>query len=444
MIDTNLAHHLQSLRENYTAQLEQLENDTLDLEKELERIATALRSLEIERNTAQQRLYQTKEVLHNLTADEQEAALDTIFQTYQVCQKALLDALSQVRDSRADLQRQIDSLIQQDPALETALLEYHEFETTRQKALEAVPSFYRHKLEAAHQKLQERLADLLTLENRLRDLPDLDSIYLPIVQALNGQHGQVFWVLPAVAQTNGREDLFTRRMNALENTLLRALASLAGERDTLLTDLERCSWAGYRGLTTLADESDNIALAEAVQQHLAQTLPEIWPFPDLAVQPQVVALDWDLWLLGINRSGAFEPVQVEVEVETALPAAGALFNERDVAAWERPLRVTEASSWTLTARRLRTLLTRLVAQGRVGCNSLPIESIWAGLPLAHADNLRQVLPILTDQGVLITEAENGNQIVHVNPERLGDVQDLINREITPFWAPVVQEDRETR
>lgn len=440
MPDTNLAGHLQALRDNYAAQLEQLQNETANLEKELERIAATLRTLEAERSTASQKLYQAQQVLHNLTTDEQEAALETIFQTYQACQQALLETLGQVRESRADLQRQMDNLLQEDPALESALLEYHEFETARRDALAAVPSFYRQKLESAHQRQQEHLADLLALEDRLRELPDVDTIYLPILQAMSQEHGQVFWALPAAASADGREDLFARRMNAMENTLLRALSSLAGERDTLLPDLERCAWAGYRGLTTLADESDNASLAEAVQLHLSETIAELWPFPDLPVQPQVIALDWGLWLLGLDRTGAVEPAPVEEAVEVTLSVGGVLFNERDVAAWERPLRVSEASAWTLTARRLRTLLTRLAAQGRIGRNGLPAESLWAGLPGVHAESLRQALPRLTGQGVLVVETEGDSQVVHINPERLVDVQDLINREVTTYWEPIVQEN----
>ena len=441
MSDTDLANHLQELRENYAAQLEQLQNETAGLEKDLERIAATLRALEIERNTASQKLYQTQQLLHNLSADEQEATLEMIFQTYQACQRALLEMLGQARDGHADLQRQMDFLMQQDPALEAALLEYHEFESSRAAALAAIPAFYRHKLEAAHQKLQERLADLLALENRLRELPDPRTIHLPILQALNDQHGQVFWTLPAAASSDGREDLFTRRMNALENTLLRALSALAGELDTLLPDLERCAWAGYRGLTTLADEIDNTALAAAVQQHLAETLSKLWPFPDLAVQPQVIPLGWNLWQLGLGRSGAVEPALVEETLEVPQPMAGALFNERDVAAWERPLRVAETSAWSLTARRVRTLLTRMTAQGRVGRSGLPAESLLAGLPALHADSLRQALTRLTGQTVLVAQTAPtiGGQVLHINPERLGEVQDLINREITPFWAPIVQE-----
>ena len=98
--------------------------------------------------------------------------------------------------------------------------------------------------------------------------------------------------------------------------------------------------------------------------------------------------------------------------------------------------MSEDSAWTVSARRLRTLFMRLASQGRIGKDGICPEQILSGLPKEHAASFEKLFPALIETGVLRQEAANESYALSLNPERLDDVQDLITRDVTPFWMPV--------
>jgi hypothetical protein len=111
------------------------------------------------------------------------------------------------------------------------------------------------------------------------------------------------------------------------------------------------------------------------------------------------------------------------------------YRDSDVTAWERSVR--GASQWTPQMRRLRTTLLRMVARGHVGAaRAVPHELLWRALPESHGPALRDDLQRLLVAGLLLAgEAEDDRGApLAINPAMLAEVENLVNRDVTPFWS----------
>ena len=158
-------------------------------------------------------------------------------------------------------------------------------------------------------------------------------------------------------------------------------------------------------------------------------------FKNLTPIPEIAELEWETWLIGQSLLGAELDLKAIIPIEETIEASEAviligkaetrLFSEKDIVAWGRPLRVAEDSPWTLSARRVRTLVMRLASQGRVGKNGISLDQIISGLPREYATHLEKLFPILIETGIFHQEAVDGGFTYCLNPERLIDVQDLI-------------------
>jgi hypothetical protein len=58
----------------------------------------------------------------------------------------------------------------------------------------------------------------------------------------------------------------------------------------------------------------------------------------------------------------------------------------------------------------------------------------------HRDQMQEGLELLITNEILLEKSENGEElsVLTINPERLDDVQTLINRDITEAWASIIQ------
>lgn len=440
--------HLSQLKENYQSQQENLDAIVSSSEKELEQISSAFRELENQRLEANQRIYQTRQVINRFKIEQQEEMLDLIFTEFNAFQHFMATYLEQNLEVREELQRQLEGLLIQDPMLEQALTEYHAFHTKAEIAFQSIPPFYRKTFEQAIQKQTLRLKPCLDLEEKLKILPDRSDITVPIVLSVDKVHSQMFLAIPAAHPTENQDGRFSQRMDGLENAFLQFLSLLAKDLDWTLLEIERDSWAGFRSLTTLIEYTGQIPFRDAIQEYLDQRFIETWPFKNLTPNPQIAELDWETWKIGQSRSGAIlDLIAVNPETETVVSpvekaqqpveTVSRLFSEKDITAWERPLRVVEDSSWTVPARRLRTLMMRFAAQGRIGKEGLSPEQVLNGLSKEHVTSFEKLFPFLIESGVFHQEEGNGKSFYSLNPDHLADVQDLINRDITPFWAPIV-------
>ena len=441
-------YHLTQFQENYQGQKANLDAIVSASEDELAQISSAFRELENQRLETNRRIYQTRQTINGFKIEQQEEMLDLIFREFNAFQHFMATYLEKNLEVREELQRQLEGLLIQDPMLEQALAEYHAFHTKTEIALQSIPPFYRKTFEQAVQKQALQLKPCLDLEEKLKILPDRSDVIVPIVLSVDKIHSQMFLAIPAAHPTENQDGRFSQRMDGLENAFLQFLSLLAKDLDWTLLEIERDVWAGFRCLTTLIEYTGQIPLRDAVQEYLEQRFIETWPFKNLTPNPQIAELDWDTWTIGQSRSGAVldliatlpeveEVVTAVEELRQPVETISRLFTEKDITAWERPLRVSEDSSWTVPARRLRTLMMRFAAQGRIGKDGLLPEQVLNGLSKEHVTSFEKLFPVLIESGVFRQEEASGRNLYSLNPDHLGDVQDLINRDITPFWTPLV-------
>jgi hypothetical protein len=85
------------------------------------------------------------------------------------------------------------------------------------------------------------------------------------------------------------------------------------------------------------------------------------------------------------------------------------------------------------------MLIRMVARGGIGAALVSETALWENLPSPHKENLAAGVTRLIGEGLLSdfeSEPDDGCRF-GLNPEMLSEVQNLINRDVTPFWAGVI-------
>jgi hypothetical protein len=117
------------------------------------------------------------------------------------------------------------------------------------------------------------------------------------------------------------------------------------------------------------------------------------------------------------------------------------YNDADIVDWERSSKAAEPRAVTVQKRRLRTLLTRLIAQGKVGGATAPHELLWSSLPEPHREEMRVGIDLLIAKEILLpTDSHpDGGAGITVNPGMLGLVQDLLTQDTAVFWSALLGE-----
>jgi hypothetical protein len=435
---------LQETRGKFQQQGHKYEEQSQALESELDRIRKEIHRLEVDQKKANQQLYHIRRAMHSLDNEMHEALLQQMIIYLKTAQQQLAIAISQLLDVRKDLHQKRLAILAADPNLEKNLKDYREFESSRDKAMQSTPAYYRNVLAEAHEKMRQHLRPLLEIEDQLARLPAHYAVYLPFLLAVDDKQTQLFLALPVLAGDENRQDAGIQRMNAVENAILQTIAQLASHQDWTILDIERSQWAGFRVLTTLFEFSGNNSIEQSCLETMLMHLAECWPFQGIDPEPQITRIDWNLWQLGQERTGLLlvlperEPEFVR-EPTQSFHISG-LFTVRDITSWERTLRVVEGSAWTVQARRLRTMLIRLIVQGFVGTACVPAEQLFIGLPQPHSGALRSALQGLIKAGILLEgPSEQGQKMVSINPELLPDIQDLINRDVSAIWEGLTED-----
>jgi hypothetical protein len=81
----------------------------------------------------------------------------------------------------------------------------------------------------------------------------------------------------------------------------------------------------------------------------------------------------------------------------------------------------------------------MIAKGKIGTRSVAIRRLWENLPSPHEERLETGVERLLEEELFVhtdSSSENGHNVT-LNPEKMEDVQDLINRDITQFWAGII-------
>jgi hypothetical protein len=331
---------------------------------------------------------------------------------------------------------EIEDLESEDPELRKKIEDYEQFEEIRDQ-IEQFPITYRERILQEHSRIARQLQPYRELRTELRSLKPPSQLIFNIAVLEVEDSETIWWVVPYRRDDELPSDVADAICDVVWE-VVNQIANLGQEPDWVFDDISVDSWEGYDALVTqgMYDESEAMAVAAtSYLQKQITTLPvfgRFVPTVDVAVLPNA--------LRSLVTDETIEPESDTVEEYDGVELVeltGGWFSSDDVQSWAAPLNVVEGSMWNEQARRLRTLLIRLISKGCVGDGGVSHEQLIQHLPEPHDQFMRDGIERMLEADLLMhTEQENGDTIT-LNPSMLTDTQFLINREVTPFWAGII-------
>lgn len=425
-------------RDNLLAQIEQLQQQLVAIEKTREVLQ---RQLEIE--------------LENATAKE--------FGIAQAALKASLAAVSHahrqiIRYQEAIAERK--ALFAANPELAEKLLDYRRYEADPKAVLKTVSLWHQPALRRSYESIREQLAPVLTLDAELQALQRPQPVVLHVLVSHDPQTARMRWILPLPIHVEMLPSESATLLLDLFDLLSNVIRSLAQQPEWGLSTISVGQWAEFLALEAGGDYRAQISPSSLTEQTIAQAFQERQIVDGLQLTVQVAAILPAAWSQGmavtpIVSLEADEPIQPAPVLEGGVeqPAAylpletitNGWYSDADIQSWERPLKVTKHSLWNVRGRRMRTMLMRMIASGHIGQDALSKELVHEGLPPLHAAEMRRdVDRLIAANFLLVTQNSmpDGHHVA-VNPARLTEIQELINRDVTleSSWASILADEK---
>lgn len=354
------------------------------------------------------------------------------------------------------LRLQREELLSGDPELEGELQQYRQFEAIPADLLAGLPDYHRQRMLAAHEQLRERLAPYLAFEALERQLPTLDAIRVEMIFAQRPDRHDFYLVMPFTAPPpEPMDDSGVPPARPVHDAVMDLMLHLALEAEWRLSDLEERSWCGYSAVVLTGEYEGSGDPCEAAEANL-QKLADAGITPGgIPLFVELAPVAYESWLAGLLQDAlklrateerveqlkSPEPVDATQRAPFRTALGDGWYYGSDLMSWDRPLKLVAESQWNVNARRLRTLLIRMVSNGLVGDNKVAKERLWAGLPEPHSAAMQEGVARLIDRGVLAIDPprDSEQEQVSINPQLLGQLEVLVNRDVNEFWADIISE-----
>ena len=388
---------------------------------------------------------------------------------YDLCLASLhatgerLAAAIAASSSRSALVARRDTLLASEQALAQEWQSYLEFEAARDTLLAPLPAYHRSKLLISQESLRARVQPLIDLESELGAAIVISTVPVDCLLYHDQDTADLVLVLP-VANVAG-----DAHWPQLVRRFWNALFELGKRPDWEIVELAPSSWAGYVAIHMLAEYRGPLPIADACEAALVEQLAAANVDGEPQLGLRVGVLSTAAWRLGCplpaaspfaSVGGAADNMEVEADIlpdqvamqaaevgaesgerepiEGLQPTADGWYTEDDIKAWSRQLKVGVSSKWSRPARIARTLLMRMIAHGHVGASPIAEEQLSRGLPTRYARELGRLTERLIQSNLILTAEEGGSSVgVAINPDLLDEVQNLINRTVSPFWEEVL-------
>lgn len=438
MTNDSLIHQLTGLQEGLVGDLDALDEGIAARSQEQSEILVQLEALRRRLEAIAAESSQLRSHRESMVSLHHRAEADVVLREFALSAHSLVAFCNRLAEV-SGLRERRERLLRGDPDLAAAVQNYREFERDRDRLLSALPAFYRSSLLQEHDRLRERVGPLLEGESQETRLLEDMVATLPIVVVGDREQYMVHWLMPfsavqsdaVMAQEDLKFDLVAAVMTAVEG--------LARSEEWYFAELETGSWAGYATMSALAEYRGKATLAESTRDALVADLRDRLPGLQIEVaEISVPAWRYGLGLLPAIEAGADEQQGREVPISEDVPEVetpGSWYRKADIESWNRPLKIVAGSQWNQQARRLRTMLMRMIVSGMVGGVWVDADQLTVGLPQSHAEALREGIGRLVEVGIL--QPVNGDNRVTVNPSQIEEIQNLINRDMTEFWLPII-------
>jgi len=413
-----------------------------DLKHELSEISVKIRGLEDRNGEIRKSILSSNIELLDLETEFDLSRCESIISTLKTCQEKLhkfdivCAQISQIREER-------QKYLLHDAALEKDLNDYLTFAAQAKAFINMLPlNNYRQSLEDAHQKMEQRVSPLINLDEHEKSLLAEYRLDIQIYIARNISDNIVKWILPVHLLELVAQD---ETKNGIAIDLFNTLIYVETEPDWHITASYQEEWCGFFVYSIKGESGGEKGLVQMTKDLILGLQPRSLPDIHPSININVEEIPWNTCLIGIGRSKVrSEIITTEMQetdvIEKGIVDSSGLFTQRDVVSWERPLKTSTKSNWSVSGRRLRTLLMRLIAKGNVGTNGIAEDTLWRGLPETHLKLIKDAVPILVEHGLLTRLEIKGQETmqVSINPSMLTEVQGLINRDITAFWEGLIR------
>ena len=393
---TRLDEQLAAVRAACVAAITQLEYDLRD--HEAQRAAT---QAEIE--VLRQKLLDLGQRERALRDDLTSQAHHCLEQERDIAVAALrtsYDSLCAMQDywlGCARLESQIQALWSSEPALETMLEAYRKVEANADDYLATIPEIMRdaiaQTLRVEQEKLRARVAPWLALQDQRQDLRPDRLLTLQILVAHEPGDALIAWALPFPADDAALATESAPILIAAANAIVTALGSFGKYPEWNIDDLDSAAWEGFSVVLALASYRGTQPLADAASVLLTKLLSETALFRDVALDLRVDEIPYTVWRQGRQgTASSLVPEQGEAldDMPDRPPMAELTqgwYTDDDVRAWGR-----REGKLPPQARRVRTLLMRMIGRGMVGGAAAPVETLWEALPSAMTTRCAGGLP----------------------------------------------------
>lgn len=362
-----------------------------------------------------------------------------------------LRGLGELLYQRAQVDEYHRELLAKHPEWEAQLVDYRRYIADPTAVLETVPEWHRPAMQQSYTQLGQELAPLIQVEASKQTLPPLHQLTLAIGVTANLDALKIQWIIPvrtAEARLDGVQPLSGWLIHILRN----AICGTDPQSGWDVADLVVSSWQDYVVLEALGEYHGPLTIDDASEALIQAAIMTSEHLKDVPLTISVAELSIALWQHQIVPQEELlpekEPASPSGAISTLLSqlfaaqGTDAWYSATDVQSWERPLKVSKTSLWTAQARRLRTLLMRMVARGYIGGDGVLLEQLHSHVPEPHATDLQRGIGQLLTNEILIfvPNGSVGQAYVTINPECMAEVQALINRDIMPgtFWSDMLK------
>lgn len=338
--------------------------------------------------------------------------------------------------------RQIADLFRSDADLQKALSDYQIFEQHRHE-IAGLPLPHQQAALDVQKRLQARIAPYLKLLAQHNELRRERQITLQVIVARKPVDNLIHWAVPLLRDKDRLPQDLREIFTQLLDTLLDLLIGLSREQDWTFDKIEVGEWSGYGCLRATAEYCGDGSLLDAIEQFLQQGLKRFPLFQEEVVSVRVAEMSWRAWQLGeqVIEHGGMTALPATVQPQQMLHVAQHhdWYSDEDLKSWNRPLKTAGDSLWNVQGRRLRTLLMRMIAKGKIGHATVTSEDLWTSLPEPHLQSMQDGIARLIEKDVFISgeDTSGESRSVGVNPALLVEIQNLITREVTDFWVDII-------
>lgn len=438
-----------------------LHDELIALAQECDRAAqeakSHLKALEAERESIEAELRQLTERLNDIdlqierqieSARQADAARTS--REARLVNGALWLSRDAIAAARADwktlrkLTAQYRALARKDPGLEQALQHYLDFEKSRPD-LDTLPVLHRQALLNTQEALHKRVAPYLTLRDAAAQLWRQRPLVLQLAVARDPERGRIYWIVALPQNLQSLPDGLGEDLSDFMVAVVNGIRDCGGQPGWFFKQVMMRGWAGFTEVMAVDVRTGRDDLA-ALTQSLVQARLNNSPLHiGEAIEAQVAEITFATWRAGRDLPASRQPSETDRRAAAPTPVAGGAadsgqwYSDDDLRYWNRPFTANLNILWNAQARRLRTLLTRLVDRGIVGDTSTPLEALWKSLPAPDDREMLAGIERLIEKSLLVEHSDGLERRVAINPELIEEARNLINREMTEFWSDIFGE-----